>query len=300
MLAGRLADRGWTERATVIFPVLVAGSWLLLWFGRHQVGWLIAGIVVLDIGVQGIQVTNQTVLYRGSGHDRSRANAAYMVCDYAGGATGSAVAALLYSTGRWAAVCVFGATVGALGVIGAVADRLSPVRAAESPPPPSSLAVEGSRQARRLVIRSLGPSGGRAAGLSARFWFLGALSGPARARFYTPEMDSAPRNADRAARRGGWAPEATRPRLGRGHSMVAVSQIPGPSRRFVAPGWIGCGICGRSRGLDWPGVVAGGRDASRSSERAAAQSRRGGTAPPGPTAPNGTHDRRRLRRLSSA
>jgi predicted MFS family arabinose efflux permease len=141
MLAGRLADRGWTERATVIFPVLVAGSWLLLWFGRHQVGWLIAGIVVLDIGVQGIQVTNQTVLYRGSGHDRSRANAAYMVCYFAGGATGSAVAALLYSSGRWAAVCVFGATVGSLGVIGAVADRVSPVRAASSPllpPPPSA------------------------------------------------------------------------------------------------------------------------------------------------------------------
>ena len=120
--AGRFADRGWARLATRGFAAVTLLSWLPMWLGGHHVGWLILGVVLLDIGTQGTQVTNQTVMYAGGGHDRSRANAAYMVCYFAGGAAGSAIAAAVYSADGWPAVSALGAGVGALGLLATAFD----------------------------------------------------------------------------------------------------------------------------------------------------------------------------------
>ncbi|MST32521.1 MFS transporter, partial [Acidimicrobiaceae bacterium USS-CC1] len=84
--AGRLADRGHAPAATLGFSAAIAVSFLPIWFGRHSLAALIVGIVVLDIGVQGLHVTNQSLIYRLSAEARSRINAAYMVCYFVGGA----------------------------------------------------------------------------------------------------------------------------------------------------------------------------------------------------------------------
>lgn len=125
--AGRLADRGLARWSTVGFAALVAASFALLWPGRHGLGWMIAGIVVLDIGAQGLQVTNQSLIYRLAPDARSRVNASYMVCYFAGGAAGSAVAGALYDAGGWAAVCWLGAGLGAAAMAAWVLDTARPV-----------------------------------------------------------------------------------------------------------------------------------------------------------------------------
>jgi predicted MFS family arabinose efflux permease len=121
--AGRLADRGWAKYATRGFAALILLSWLPLWVGGHHVAWLVVGIVLLDIGVQGTQVTNQSVMYATGGQDRSRANAAYMVCYFAGGGAGSAIAAAVYASGGWPAVSGLGAGVAALGLLATTLER---------------------------------------------------------------------------------------------------------------------------------------------------------------------------------
>ncbi len=115
--AGRLADRGNDAPATLVFAVAIAVSFLAIWFGRHSLLALIVGIAVLDVGVQGLQVTNQSVIYRLAPEARSRINASYMVCYFVGGAGGSAIAAALYQSSGWAAVCLLGAAVGVLAVV---------------------------------------------------------------------------------------------------------------------------------------------------------------------------------------
>lgn len=125
-LAGRLADRGWTSRATMGFAVVALAAWLPLWLGGHHILGLVAGMIILDVGVQGTHVINQSVMYSAGGDDRSRANAAYMVCFFGGGAAGSAVSAALYSAGGWTAVSVLGAAVAFAGLVSAAADRLRP------------------------------------------------------------------------------------------------------------------------------------------------------------------------------
>jgi predicted MFS family arabinose efflux permease len=126
-VAGRLADRGLHRQATVAFAALTASSFVPVFAGRHSLVALVAGIVALDMGVQGLQVTNQSLIYRLNPEARSRVNSAYMVCYFAGGAVGSAVAAAAYGSGGWAAVCALG---GALGVVATALALFDAVRPA--------------------------------------------------------------------------------------------------------------------------------------------------------------------------
>src|SRR5450631_4889012 len=85
---------------------------------------LIVGIVLLDVGVQGLQVTNQSLIYRLAPDARSRVNSAYMVCYFAGGAIGSAVGSSVYESHRWAGVCVLGGVIGIVATVAAVVDGI--------------------------------------------------------------------------------------------------------------------------------------------------------------------------------
>ena len=121
-LAGRWADRGLTRTTTLVFAVLVAASFVPLWFGGHHLAMMIVGVLVLDVGVQGIQVTNQSIIYRLAPEARSRINSAYMVWYFVGGALGSAAASWLYGSHRWAGVCLLGAGIGMAAVTLALVD----------------------------------------------------------------------------------------------------------------------------------------------------------------------------------
>lgn len=121
-LAGRWADRDLTRRTTLVFAALLAVSFLPLWLGGHDLAMLVLGILALDVGVQGLQVTNQSIIYRLAPDARSRINSAYMVCYFIGGALGSAAGSWTYAAHRWAGVCVLGAGLGAVAVVLALHD----------------------------------------------------------------------------------------------------------------------------------------------------------------------------------
>lgn len=54
---------------------------------------LIIGILVLDLTVQGVHITNQTVIYRIHPDARNRLTAGYMTSYFIGGAAGSLISA---------------------------------------------------------------------------------------------------------------------------------------------------------------------------------------------------------------
>ena len=114
--------------------MLVGASFIPLWSGRHDLTMLIVGILVLDVGVQGLQVTNQSIIYRLAPEARSRINSAYMVCYFAGGAAGSALGSTVYQSHRWAGVCVLGGAIGVLAAVAAMFDGFG-VRQADAARP---------------------------------------------------------------------------------------------------------------------------------------------------------------------
>ncbi|HEV2676487.1 MAG TPA: MFS transporter [Aliidongia sp.] len=108
-LAGRLADRGGPRR-TVGFAILVTLlSFAVFAFAGRWLAGLVAGVLLLDLGVQGAQVSNQSRIYALQPESRSRINTVYMVIYFAGGSAGSALGALAWSYGGWLAVSALGA-----------------------------------------------------------------------------------------------------------------------------------------------------------------------------------------------
>lgn len=128
-LAGRYADRGRAVQLTALFTGLLVASWLALAAGKVSLAALVVGIVVLDAGVQGMQVTNQTQIYAISQEGRARVNAAYMTSYFVGGAIGSLVSTRVAAAGGWVAVCWLGAGVAVAQLIFVVAGERSRPRA---------------------------------------------------------------------------------------------------------------------------------------------------------------------------
>jgi predicted MFS family arabinose efflux permease len=115
-LAGRAADHGHSSLGTTAFLVSVLASWGLLALGRTSLVALLAGIVLLDAGVQGAHILNQTKIYGLSAEARSRLTTAYMVAMFLGGVAGSLLSATVYSVSGWRATCALGAGVALLSI----------------------------------------------------------------------------------------------------------------------------------------------------------------------------------------
>jgi predicted MFS family arabinose efflux permease len=148
-LAGRLADRGRGRFGTTIFLVSVLASWGLLALGRDSVVALIAGIVLLDAGVQGAHIINQTVIYQLRPEARSRLTTAYMVSMFLGAVGGSLISASIYSASGWGATCMVGAAVAALTLVfWAATARRRAVRPAAAQVLPAAGGEESSPAAR--------------------------------------------------------------------------------------------------------------------------------------------------------
>jgi predicted MFS family arabinose efflux permease len=115
--AGRLADRGWARLQTVAFLLCTLVSWLPIGLGAYHLAPLVLGIVLLDLGVHGTQITNQSEIYRLSPSARSRLTTAYMTAYFVGGAGGSMAGALLYGAFGWIGSCCGGAAFSAVALV---------------------------------------------------------------------------------------------------------------------------------------------------------------------------------------
>jgi predicted MFS family arabinose efflux permease len=119
-LAGRLSDRK-GPAFTVTLAILIAlGSYVVFDIAGYRVWGLVAGVILLDLGVQAGHVANQTRIYALVPEARSRLNTVYMVTYFLGGALGSALAAWGWAHWGWNGVCAAGAAqlLVALGVRG--------------------------------------------------------------------------------------------------------------------------------------------------------------------------------------
>ena len=115
--AGGLADKGKSHMTTSAGLVLLLLSWAAIWYGHLSVLALIVGILVLDLTVQGVHITNQTVIYRVKPEARNRLTAGYMTSYFIGGAAGSLISASAWQHAGWSGVCGIGAIVAALNLL---------------------------------------------------------------------------------------------------------------------------------------------------------------------------------------
>ena len=94
--AGHLADRGLGQ--------WVSGVSLLL------------GVITLDLGLQAVHVTSQSMIYSVRPEAQSRLTAGYMLFYSIGSAVGSILSTATYAWAGWSGVCLLGAAINALAL----------------------------------------------------------------------------------------------------------------------------------------------------------------------------------------
>ncbi|WP_079042032.1 MFS transporter [Streptomyces aureus] len=144
--AGRLNDRGHSRRTTGIALALLAASWLPLAFTRGSLWALFAGVILLDLAVQAVHVTNQTLIHARHPEAGSRLIGGYMIFYSIGSATGALAATSLYTTAGWGAVCALGAVFSCAALALWAFAAFTPVRHT------GGLAVTGTARCRKDLI----------------------------------------------------------------------------------------------------------------------------------------------------
>jgi predicted MFS family arabinose efflux permease len=111
-LAGKLSDRHGTRYVLTAAGGTITAAYLWIWMSEHlavstavHMATLVVGVLVLDIGMQMMQVSNQTRIFGLGESARSRLNTVYMTLYFVGGALGSALASLAWSRWEWNGVC---------------------------------------------------------------------------------------------------------------------------------------------------------------------------------------------------
>jgi predicted MFS family arabinose efflux permease len=106
-LAGRLSDRRGPAFTVVLSLLATTAAFGLMW-GWTTIPGLIVGVLLMDLGVQSIQVAEQSLVMALDPDARSRLNTVYMVARFVGGAGGSAAGAAAWTAARWPGVCGLG------------------------------------------------------------------------------------------------------------------------------------------------------------------------------------------------
>jgi len=120
--AGRWADSGWAQKTSGGALLLILLAWLPLGLfgvssGPVALAALIAGILALDLGVQALQVTNQSMIFRASSEAHSRLVGCYMLFYAVGSGSGAIAATSVYAKAGWTGVCVLGGAVSAAALV---------------------------------------------------------------------------------------------------------------------------------------------------------------------------------------
>ncbi|WP_311791185.1 MULTISPECIES: MFS transporter [Pantoea] len=106
--AGSLADKGKARLTTTLGLLIMLASWGMTALGAHSLAALIVGILLLDLAVQGVHITNQSVIYSQMPEARNRLTSGYMTSYFIGGAFGSLLSANAFHAAGWYGVCAAG------------------------------------------------------------------------------------------------------------------------------------------------------------------------------------------------
>ncbi|SPL72618.1 MFS transporter [Acinetobacter stercoris] len=120
-IAGKIADKGFIQAATVLAFVLEILAFLISSIPMHHlyISTVVLALasIMLDFAVTGNLVVGQSVIYSLSEKYRSRMNGIYMSLFFCGGASGSGIGVWIYSHYQWNGVTIMGMIFGGLALI---------------------------------------------------------------------------------------------------------------------------------------------------------------------------------------
>jgi predicted MFS family arabinose efflux permease len=114
--AGHLADRGYGQWVSGLSLLLMLASWLPIALTQSSLWALLLGVITLDLGLQAVHVTSQSMIYSVRPQAQSRLTAGYMLFYSLGSALGSIGSTAMYAWAGWLGVCLLGAAINSLAL----------------------------------------------------------------------------------------------------------------------------------------------------------------------------------------
>ncbi|XXY31749.1 MFS transporter [Sorangium sp. So ce233] len=107
-LVGRYADLRGDRRINALAIAVLLASFGVLWLLGGSLWGIALGVVLLDLGAQANQISNQARVYSLRPEARSRMNTIYMTTYFVGGAAGAWLGTAAWTRWGWAGVCAAG------------------------------------------------------------------------------------------------------------------------------------------------------------------------------------------------
>jgi predicted MFS family arabinose efflux permease len=125
-VAGHQADQRRTRRSSVVAGLFLCAGFVVMLWGASSVAAICVGIVFIDVATQGMQITNQSIVYTIEPEQRSSLNSVYMLSFFLGGTVGSLTTGYVYSHFGWRGSCVLGLGFGLAALVPATFLRSEP------------------------------------------------------------------------------------------------------------------------------------------------------------------------------
>ena len=114
---GKYVKRVGVRRFNFIGCGLILFSWLLFFVGENTYLGIILGIIIIDIGMQCIQLSNQTSIFELSPRASNRINTIFMTTYFVGGSLGTFLAGTFWQLYGWHGVIGIGATLTCISLL---------------------------------------------------------------------------------------------------------------------------------------------------------------------------------------
>lgn len=114
---GRYVKRVGVRNFNLLGCSLILISWALLYFCGNSYAGIIAGIILIDIGMQCIQLSNQTSALELFPSASNRANTIFMTTYFVGGSLGTLLAGFGWQYAQWLGVAVVGVSLTTISLL---------------------------------------------------------------------------------------------------------------------------------------------------------------------------------------
>ncbi len=111
---GKMSDKIDKRKIILYSALLLIVSWVVFLFSGNSIIGLIIGVVLVDLGLQALHITNQNIIFSKNPEARNRVNTIYMVGFFIGGALGTALGAYAWEHFQWTGVSVLGISLSAI------------------------------------------------------------------------------------------------------------------------------------------------------------------------------------------
>ncbi|AUC84659.1 MFS transporter [Polaribacter sp. ALD11] len=107
-IVGKLNNKVSKNKIIAFSAILLVFSWVIFLISENSLIGIAIGVVLVDLGLQALHVTNQNIIFSRNEEARNRVNTIYMVGFFIGGALGTTLGAIMWQHFKWTGVSALG------------------------------------------------------------------------------------------------------------------------------------------------------------------------------------------------